>query len=164
MVFLFSLFLQDQMELRELPCAFIGDEAFSLCNNFLKPFLTRLLNYKWQIFNYRLSWAWSTVENAFGILSARFHIFQSAINLNLHNTDTVVLACCILHNYLMKKSKNSYYHDQPDDNSDLCNLASLQVGNNWNHKETGKDSWEKYIAYFINEIHVDWQHRIINQN
>lgn len=70
-----------------LPFVFIGDEAFALRSDFLKPFSQRQLDHDKKIFNYRLSRARCRVENAFGILSARFRIFHTAISINLKAID-----------------------------------------------------------------------------
>lgn len=47
-------------------------------------------------------------ENAFGILSARFRIINSTINLSPSKTTSLVMAIVALHNMLMTKSKDSY--------------------------------------------------------
>ncbi|XP_050310641.1 putative nuclease HARBI1 [Anthonomus grandis grandis] len=56
----------------ELPFVFIGDEAFALLPNFMKPFNIKVLDNEKKVFNYRLSRARNVVENAFGILASRF--------------------------------------------------------------------------------------------
>ena len=75
-----------------LPYVFIGDEAFAMRTDFLRPFGQKDLTNERRIFNYRLSRARRIIENIFGILVSRFHIFQTAINLLPRNTKTVVLA------------------------------------------------------------------------
>ena len=52
------------------------------------------------IFNYRLSRARRIVENAFGILVQRFRVYDRRICMDDHNVVKVVIATCILLNYL----------------------------------------------------------------
>ncbi|KAJ8932023.1 hypothetical protein NQ314_015017 [Rhamnusium bicolor] len=55
----------------ELPFVIVGDAAFPLLKNLLRPYPARQgLGVNEQIFNYRLSRPWLTVENAFGILAS----------------------------------------------------------------------------------------------
>ena len=55
------------------------------------------------VFNYRLSREHMVVENAFGILVQRWHIFDRKIPLSECNVDSVVKAACVLHNYLTEE-------------------------------------------------------------
>lgn len=91
-----------------LPYVFIGDEAFSLRNDFLKPFSQKELDKEKRIFNYRLSRARRIIENTFGILASKFRIFNHPINLKLDNIEKVVMASCVLHNFLRKKIGEHY--------------------------------------------------------
>ena len=61
-----------------------------------------------QLFNYRQSTSRFPIENAFGILVARFRIFQRPIIATVHNVQFYVLSCLCLHNYL-RQTENSLY-------------------------------------------------------
>ena len=55
------------------------------------------------IFNYRLSRARRTVENAFGIMANRFRVLLTKIMLEPKKAAMVVLAICCLHNMLIEE-------------------------------------------------------------
>ena len=54
---------------RIAPYVFVGDEAFQLQNNFMKPYSLAVLNTERRIYNYRHLRARRNVENFFGILT-----------------------------------------------------------------------------------------------
>lgn len=58
---------------------------------------------KHRIFDYRVSRARRLSENVFGILAARFGIFQRAIRLSPEHATTLTMACLALHNFLMTR-------------------------------------------------------------
>ncbi|KAL1276970.1 hypothetical protein QQF64_023643 [Cirrhinus molitorella] len=91
-----------------LPYAFVGDEAFPLRNDVMKPFSFRNLDHGQRIFNYRLSRARRTVENAFGILANRLCVFLSNIALKPDKVATLTLAALCVHNFLRKKASDAY--------------------------------------------------------
>jgi hypothetical protein len=78
----YEYFINDRLELPPpkklrngtigLPYIFVGDKAFALCQDFLKPFSQNNLNTERRIFNNRLLRARRIVENVFGILISRF--------------------------------------------------------------------------------------------
>ena len=51
------------------------------------------------IYIYRLSRARRVVENAFGILSQTFQIYQVTLQSLPENADNIIFATCFLHNY-----------------------------------------------------------------
>ena len=80
----------------------------------LKPYPGQHLSIEERVFNYRLSRARRIVENAFGIATARFRVFRSAICAQVDTANAVTKAVVALHNYLMKgieqRSNFQYYN------------------------------------------------------
>ena len=62
-----------------LPHCFVGNNAFSLTQNRMKPHPNKGLTEEQTIFIYRLSPACRLGENAFGILSSKFRVFHSTL-------------------------------------------------------------------------------------
>ncbi|XP_054734545.1 putative nuclease HARBI1 [Anastrepha obliqua] len=82
-----------------LPHLFVGDAAFPLRTNLRTK----------RIFNYRLSRARRVIENSFGILTARWRILRTTIEYDPKNCEKVVLACIVLHNFIILNYHNRWY-------------------------------------------------------
>lgn len=63
---------------RKMPYFFVGDDAFPMSQNLLKPYSQTGLTKEKRIYNYRISRARRMVESVFGILATRFGVFQRA--------------------------------------------------------------------------------------
>ena len=61
--------LPNDMEETHVPHILLGDEAFPLRCDLIRPFARNALTNERHIFNYRLSRARRVVENVFGILA-----------------------------------------------------------------------------------------------
>nr|XP_015837965.1 PREDICTED: uncharacterized protein LOC107398439 isoform X2 [Tribolium castaneum] len=85
-----------------LPHVIVGDEAFKLTENVLRPYPRdqAKADREKKIFNYRLSRARRTSENAFGILCQTFCIFYTPIATHPTLVDDIVMVSCCLHNLL----------------------------------------------------------------
>ena len=81
----------------------VGDEAFKLSTNLLRPYPSRELNATKRVFNYRLSRCRRSVECAFGILANKWRIFHTPMLVQPDFVDEIVKACCILHNFVRKR-------------------------------------------------------------
>jgi hypothetical protein len=90
---------------------FIGDEAFALRKDFLKPYNEMKLNHNCTHFNKPLSSARRIIENVFGILANRFRVFHTALGVSLDNAKSIVIGACTLHNSLRKKCPSAYCRD-----------------------------------------------------
>lgn len=92
----------------DTPFFFVADDAFPLTSRIMKPFSGRALNNSQRIFNYRLSRARRTIENAFGILAMRWGCIRSEFLFQPEKVKMIVSACCALHNFLLNKRCSCY--------------------------------------------------------
>ncbi|KAK3931751.1 Protein ALP1-like [Frankliniella fusca] len=81
-----------------LPFFFVGDNAYPKSGNFAVPFKGMSLKDEEMVYNYRLSRARRVVENAFGILCARFRIMFRPIEGSPSLVRSIILCCLALHN------------------------------------------------------------------
>jgi hypothetical protein len=98
-----------------VPHVILGDSGFPLTRRLMRPYPRRSATLNQRIYNYRHSRARRTIEQAFGILAARFQIFQSAIVGELSTVDLIVKACVCLHNYLITEKAAEYCPPHFDD-------------------------------------------------
>lgn len=112
-----------------------------------------------------MSRARRVIENIFGILAARFRIFHTDINVNPEAIEKIIMTCCVLHNFLRKKSPKGYtpqhhlhYEDREAGTLTLGlrvtsdDLADLQISSSVrSSSEVAKMTRENFMAYFNNE-------------
>ena len=108
--------------LSPVPYFFVGNAAFPLKMYMLWPYPGRYLPDSKRIFNYCLPRARRIIENTFGIIAAKFRIFQRPIVASPEKVTCITKAACSLHNYLKL--------------SEVCNVTS-----NWLYCPPG------YIKY-----------------
>ncbi|KAL6421410.1 hypothetical protein ACFW04_014197 [Cataglyphis niger] len=87
-----------------------------------------------RIYNYRLSRVRRVVKNTFGILIQRFRIYNRRIQAKHEYVDFIILAICVLHNFI-KESGNNYtinFEDNANRAEDETILQNLNArgGNN----------------------------------
>lgn len=105
---------------------FISDEPFFLIENMMKPYSKHCAGYDEHIFNYRLSCARQVVKNAFGILASKFRIFLKSLIIKVEHLDSVVMASCVLHNFLKRKSSTYYISENQLDKENLVTGKIVQ--------------------------------------
>jgi len=89
------------------PYVFVGDEAFPLKTNLIKPYSRSALSDKRRIFNYRLSRSRRVIENTFGICASRFRILRRSMVGKVEHVTEVTKAIVVLHNFLID-DRNMY--------------------------------------------------------
>lgn len=153
----------------KLPHVILGDDAFSLKTFLMRPYKGGDMLER--AFNYRLSRARMTVENAFGILAARWRIFNTPIECDISLTKLIVQATTILHNFLIiKNDLNSITVDRTDKegniirgnwrtttNNDTGMIGGQRQGSN-NYAKTAAEVRDHFRDYFTSEHgKVSWQ-------
>ena len=74
----------------------------------MKPYTHRTAMGDGKVFNYRHYRARRIVENAFGVLSARFRVLLRTLELDVENSLQAVRACLVLHNFLLTKKDGAH--------------------------------------------------------
>lgn len=139
-----------------VPHVFVGDEAFPLHKHLMRPYPGSEImnNQEIKIYNYRLSRARRVSENAFGILTKRFRIYQRRLQIIPEHTDKVVLATCCLHNFL--RNDTCHWNEADEDNQpkgirDISRIGgssttlAMEIRNkfkNYFNSITGSVSWQ----------------------
>lgn len=149
-----------------VPYVIVGDEAFALHENLMKPYPRRqsLVDKSKAIYNYRLSRARRTTENTFGILCAYFRIFFQPIATTPETTDEVVTSACILYN-ILRESKVLAPNEQDMNDIQLPtkNLLPL-TGNNIRARNSPTEIRDAFKTYFNGPGQVSWQNNLFMQH
>jgi len=162
--------LQDRV--KNIPYMIVDDDAFPLKPYLMKPYPNRNLGITQRVFNYRLSRVRRIVENVFGILTSRFSVFQKTNALEPDKDEKVVLAACVLHNFLRSKPSSMNIYSPPDyidrenqeividaewrQNAGNCLPNILQQGGNRSTLEA-REIRDKLCDYFNTNGEVPWQ-------
>lgn len=136
----------------DLPYYMVGDDAFPLKYNLLKPYPQLNLNLRQRISNYRLSRSRRVVENAFGILTTKFRLFRQEMTMRPNGCQIVIAAAVVLHNMLRCKCGKKYI---PSGAIDLEDEEHNVVEGRW-REEDALDRLERFhpgnVAYQAKEI------------
>lgn len=84
-----------------VPHVLVGDAAYPLKNYLMRPFSGQNLSPEHEIFNYSLSRARRLVECAFGIITSKWRILKSEIEIYPDKVDLIVKCICLLHNIII---------------------------------------------------------------
>lgn len=148
----------------ETPYCFVGDEAYPLKDNLMRPYGARNLDNSKRIFNQRLSRARKCVECAFGILTAKWEIFQRSLKLNVDNSIKVIMAACALHNFV--RARDGKFKDSPvspDDTPRQPLLTNIEVITQPGRlADSASEIREKFKNYFTNENPLEWMNRLVS--
>ncbi|KAL4119015.1 hypothetical protein QTP88_011888 [Uroleucon formosanum] len=138
-----------------MPYVIVGDEAFGLSENIMRPYGGNNLTMSKKIFNYRLSRARRYIECTFGILSNKWRIFHRPLNVKLDLAQNIIKACCILHNFVRVRDGYRY-----DDTLTVQGLENVPIENQnvTRGSRTAQAVRDKYAHYFITDGQIEWQY------
>ena len=129
-----------------------------------------------QIFNYRLSRARRVVENAFGIMAARFRCLFSPLQMDEKTPQYIILGCCTLHNILCERNEPGYLSHLEHEDHNAGNIipgtwrndqvaetyTALNRMGRGRHSDEAKHKRNYLMHYFHSEAgKVSWQERMI---
>ncbi|CAB4013843.1 Hypothetical predicted protein [Paramuricea clavata] len=150
----------------------VGDDAFALTRNMMKPYPHRHMDKPKRIFNYRLSRARRVVENAFGILASRFRVFLTTIKLSPQRVTYLILASCCLHNFMVDNNKHAYTSAGDVESGDHTFLSGAwradpplnrlqSCTTDRNPTRSAKQQHQLLTSYFSGAGAVTWQDNMI---
>lgn len=139
-----------------LPYVFVGDEAFALSTNMMRPYARNDLNVTKRTFNYRHCRARRYVECTFGIYANKWHIFHRAINVNTDLAKDIIKTACVLHNFV--RDRDGYSFEDTLNNPLTENIGTDSVRRN---NRLAMRYRELFAEYFMTEGRLDWQDNYI---
>ena len=158
----------------DLAYYFIGDDAFEMSLNLMKPYPTTKLTLKQRIGNFLSSRCRCVAENAFGIVSTRLRILRREIEMEPENASIVVLACVVLHNYLHTEAPHQYlpreaadwegkdYSQQKGVWRDEAAMAGGEPTKSRNRSQKIKDMRDNLANWCIQKVgELAWQYDVV---
>lgn len=150
----------------KVPFVILGDDAFPLEDYLMKPYPGQNLSMDKKIFNYRLSCARRVSENAFGILSGKFRVFQRPVQATPANALSTIFAAVVLHNFLR-------IHSRVPLQQELLETENIDSGVSLPHKKvpgieklediprkiasTAEIVRDSFKTYFNGDSGISWQ-------
>ncbi|XP_063590541.1 putative nuclease HARBI1 [Penaeus indicus] len=149
------------------PFFLVGDEAFPLKPNIMRPYPRKELDYPKKVYNYRISRARITVERAFGILAKKFGILQTSMETSVEVSEAVVKSICVLHNFIQHENSFNYFpsddvHDATHSHSSNSSLTATRSNRATAEAMALRDSLKEYFISPGGAL--EWQDRAIHRN
>ena len=148
--------LDREPNLGPMPYVMVADEAFPLTPHIMRPYSGRDIERNKQVFNYRLSRARMIVEGTFGILVARWRALESRLQLPPVTAISIVKACCILHNIIIKCDGDS--DPATNDTFGSSNIERPEAASS----SASINIRDKFMEYFVSN-QLPWQNHYIDR-
>ncbi|KAL7295054.1 hypothetical protein TKK_0011652 [Trichogramma kaykai] len=132
----------------QVPYFFVGDGAYPLSNNIMKPFPGEKLTRKQLLFNQKLSRARAVVENAFGHTCQRWEIFYTPIKTLPKTVIKIIKGACILHNIIIDKEGSEPLTLSSEDEYMFRENALYRETDVADDDVSGKEIRDSLVEYF----------------
>lgn len=157
---------------RSAPFIVVGDQAFPLLVNLMRPYPEKQIinNSQKEEFNYRLSRARRVSENAFGISTSLFSIFQKPIDLRCDETrNNLIISSCILHNMIRDENSDFFLKHRTIDSSQIDFNSSTdehienridsfnEITDNTSELNSAIKVRETFVQYFSTDGALSWR-------
>ncbi|XP_041347115.1 protein ALP1-like, partial [Gigantopelta aegis] len=155
--------LADAPNLGPMPFVIVGDEAFPLMRNLMRPYPggKKTLQEGQQVFNYRLSRARRIVENAFGIMACRWRIYNTKMMVCHSTINKIVKAACVLHNFLQTTSTPAQIASMTAEPIDDKPAGMQHFARSGNRGSTEASFIrDQFKTYFTTSGKVSWQYDV----
>lgn len=148
----------------KIPFYLIGDEAFPLKPNIMRPYPRKDLDYSRKVFNYRMSRARRTVECAFGMLTQKFGVLKTSMETSTEVSEAIVKSICVLHNFIHHEDSMNFRGDNDDAIDDHHqNMRSLSPARSTRPTAEALSIRDTLREYFVSPGGaVEWQDRNIH--
>lgn len=136
-----------------VPFVLVGDEAFPLLENLMRPFPAASLATEQREFNKRLSRARTVVERTFGILASKWRILRKDIETSLDHAEHIVQCICVLHNVIIDKDgppTATLMELERGENSSSLTACFENDRSNTSSSRRAINTREAFKTYFIN--------------
>lgn len=130
----------------DMPFVFIGDEAFPLLDNLMKPFGGKNASPEAEYFDQRLSRARKTVECGFGIIFSKWRILGKAIETKESTAEKIIKTICVLHNTIIDKEGFQRNLKEIVEISPSANIQNRPTGRLADSSKQIRDTFKWYIC------------------
>ncbi|RVE43987.1 hypothetical protein evm_011371 [Chilo suppressalis] len=142
----------------QLPYIIVGDEAFGLHRNIMRPYPGKKLSYAQRVFNYRLCRARRYIECSFGILANKWRIFHTPMMVEPKFATLITKTACVLHNYVRRRDGYRFSDTLTNviSSADRVSSGTTQVA------REAREARDKFANYFLtSEGRLPWQDKYI---
>ncbi|KAL5554073.1 hypothetical protein UlMin_041474 [Ulmus minor] len=147
---------------------YLMDAGYTNCNGFLAPYRgqryhlsewahERHPNTHEEFFNMKHLAAQNVIEQCFGVLKNWWAILRSPSFYPIKTQNRIIMACCLLHNFIRREMPNDPYDNVVDEPVEEFNQAEEYSGSISTIEPT--DEWSKWRNNLAEQMYNEWRNR-----